>query len=516
MTNKQKCDLARQIRKGIAEANGIVFLSAKCNNFQECPGSCAICDAEIAYLDGELNRLAAKGKRLTLASLDMDALYAIAKTANDTEHTGVIEERPPLLQTSKPTGCNHLCEFYSNCPATADSCVKEAFRASLKTLRSNEEFVVCLSYGIECTPQCDEKIAPYLGTDTECIAAIKSTALRRLRAASRAEPLRTSSIGLVLFGISIETPYSQLWRDIFGETQSSIEGLQKHFIKKQDQERIYRIAQSRKERELIEWEEKKKACQAILSSETPIKDCCFGNPYTIGTIEGLDPCDTVDSLLKLNGAELYKACGFKKELFEEIILVLGSRELYLADCSPREYDGLRSYIVRIYKTFINAISAETTALPIENLDLTVRAFNCLYRAGIQTIADLIRWSEKDIARIRNMGKRSFEEIVAKLASFGIELPKESMTKKTPAAAKRYFYECTGETKLPKILQSSVEELYLSKETLAHLKHEKINTIGDLVGFTRQNLYGIFWFSPEKIDEIETTLKTLGLSLGYIS
>lgn len=516
MTNKQKCDLARQIRKGIAEANGIVYLSAECSNSQECTGSCAICDAEAAYLDGELNRLASDGKHLTLATLNIDFLCPNIEPANVTERSVSIEKSTSLPEMSKPACCDHTCEFYSQCPATANSCVKEAFRTSLKMLRSNEEFVVCLSYGIECTPQCDEKISTYLGTDNEYIAAIKANALRRLRAPSRAKPLRTSSIGLVLFGISIETPYSKLWRDIFGETQSSIEVLQKYFLEKQDQERIHRIVQNRKERELVEWKEKKKARQAILSSETTIKDCCFGNPYTTGTIEGIEPYDTVGSILQFNGAKLYKECGFRKDLFEEIILVLGSHELYLADCNQRDHDDLQSYIARVYETFVNTLSSEIKVMPIEELDLSVRAFNCLKRAGIDTISDLIQWSEKDISRIRNMGKRSFEEIIAKLASYGVELPKEARAKKAPDAPRQYFHECTGETKLPKILQIPVEELRLSEANLSRLKRERINTVGDLIGFSRSNLSGIFRFSSEEINEIEIALKTLGLSLGYIS
>lgn len=72
MTGKEKCKLLRQIRKEIAEANDIVFLSADCKN-EEChTATCPLCDAEIQWLDAELARKAATGKRITLKGLSLD------------------------------------------------------------------------------------------------------------------------------------------------------------------------------------------------------------------------------------------------------------------------------------------------------------------------------------------------------------------------------------------------------------------------------------------------------------
>ncbi|MGN1320321.1 MAG: DNA-directed RNA polymerase subunit alpha [Acutalibacteraceae bacterium] len=63
-------------------------------------------------------------------------------------------------------------------------------------------------------------------------------------------------------------------------------------------------------------------------------------------------------------------------------------------------------------------------LTIDELDLSVRSFNCLKRAGINTVEDLINKSEMDMMKVRNLGRKSLEEVIAKLASFGFSLKKD--------------------------------------------------------------------------------------------
>lgn len=62
-------------------------------------------------------------------------------------------------------------------------------------------------------------------------------------------------------------------------------------------------------------------------------------------------------------------------------------------------------------------------LTIDELDLSVRSFNCLKRAGINTVEDLIEKSEEDMMKVRNLGRKSLEEVIAKLNSFGFTLKK---------------------------------------------------------------------------------------------
>ena len=60
-------------------------------------------------------------------------------------------------------------------------------------------------------------------------------------------------------------------------------------------------------------------------------------------------------------------------------------------------------------------------MTIEELDLSVRSFNCLKRAGINTVQDLINKSEEDMMKVRNLGRKSLEEVVSKLNSLGFKL-----------------------------------------------------------------------------------------------
>lgn len=63
-------------------------------------------------------------------------------------------------------------------------------------------------------------------------------------------------------------------------------------------------------------------------------------------------------------------------------------------------------------------------MTIEELDLSVRSFNCLKRAGINTVEDLISKSADEMMKVRNLGKKSLEEVVAKLESLGFNLNKD--------------------------------------------------------------------------------------------
>ena len=63
-------------------------------------------------------------------------------------------------------------------------------------------------------------------------------------------------------------------------------------------------------------------------------------------------------------------------------------------------------------------------MTIEELDLSVRSFNCLKRAGIDTVEDLIDRSEEDMMKVRNLGRKSLEEVIQKLNSLGLGLKKD--------------------------------------------------------------------------------------------
>ena len=63
-------------------------------------------------------------------------------------------------------------------------------------------------------------------------------------------------------------------------------------------------------------------------------------------------------------------------------------------------------------------------MTIEELDLSVRSYNCLKRAGINTVEDLIQKTEEDMMKVRNLGRKSLEEVINKLVGLGLSLSTE--------------------------------------------------------------------------------------------
>jgi len=68
--------------------------------------------------------------------------------------------------------------------------------------------------------------------------------------------------------------------------------------------------------------------------------------------------------------------------------------------------------------------AKALETPIEDLDFSVRAYNCLKRDGIHTIQDLVNRSESDMMKIRNLGKKSLKEVLDKIRELGLVLREE--------------------------------------------------------------------------------------------
>ena len=69
----------------------------------------------------------------------------------------------------------------------------------------------------------------------------------------------------------------------------------------------------------------------------------------------------------------------------------------------------------------NDTQEKVLEMTIEELDLSVRAYNCLKRAGINTVAELVQKNQEDMMKVRNLGKKSLEEVEQKLAALGMAL-----------------------------------------------------------------------------------------------
>ena len=70
------------------------------------------------------------------------------------------------------------------------------------------------------------------------------------------------------------------------------------------------------------------------------------------------------------------------------------------------------------------IKEKVLEMTIEELDMSVRSFNCLKRAGIDTVEDLVNKTEDEMIKVRNLGKKSLEEVIQKLHSLGLSLKKD--------------------------------------------------------------------------------------------
>lgn len=64
-------------------------------------------------------------------------------------------------------------------------------------------------------------------------------------------------------------------------------------------------------------------------------------------------------------------------------------------------------------------------ITLEELDISVRAYNCLKRHGVSTVGDLSKMTKEDLLKVRNLGQRNYDEIIQKLNNIGIYIESES-------------------------------------------------------------------------------------------
>lgn len=257
MTGKEKCELLKAMRKEIAEANGIVYLTSECTFQGECPGYCPKCDAEARYLDSELNRLAKEGKDIKVSGL-----------------------------------------AYQNFLATA-----EATTVSKNPIPDNELMV--------------EGHADYM---KEKVLGMK------------VEELDFSS------------------RTLNALKRSNI--------------------------------------------------------------------NTVEELISFTEDEIIKVRNIGETGFTELLKKLRGLGLSFRE---REIYTMGMFIERP-----EVMGEKILEMTIEELELSVRTYNCLKRVGINTVDELLDLTESDLMQVKNLGKKGFEEVVQKLSALGLSLKEEEL------------------------------------------------------------------------------------------
>lgn len=96
MRGKQKCRILREIRRKIADENDIPFVTRDCRYQGDCTGTCPKCESELRYLEQELERRAALGKRITVAALCAGMSFAAVGCGG----TSLISEPQPVDELS--------------------------------------------------------------------------------------------------------------------------------------------------------------------------------------------------------------------------------------------------------------------------------------------------------------------------------------------------------------------------------------------------------------------------------
>ncbi|NPV54039.1 MAG: DNA-directed RNA polymerase subunit alpha [Firmicutes bacterium] len=154
----------------------------------------------------------------------------------------------------------------------------------------------------------------------------------------------------------------------------------------------------------------------------------------LGQAIGVIPVDSIYSpVVKANYAVENTRVGQVTD-YDRLILEIWTD----GSISPKEAISLAARILREHLTlFVNLTESpggveimvereeegkdKAMEMTIEELDLSVRSYNCLKRAGINTVEELTKRTEEDMMKVRNLGKKSLEEVKAKLANLGLSL-----------------------------------------------------------------------------------------------
>lgn len=152
-----------------------------------------------------------------------------------------------------------------------------------------------------------------------------------------------------------------------------------------------------------------------------------------------------------------------------------------------------------------AIQAENAPIPIEALGLSVRSYNCLKRSNINTAQELMGKTEEELLSIRNLGRKSAEEIVAVLSRFDLaafwetDAPGEESAEPEPS-------EESGTSEEQVLIwvadERPIEALNLSVRAFNCLKRAKIKTVQQLLDMSSEDLLKIRNLGRKSLEELE--------------
>lgn len=95
MTGKDRCKILKDIRKGIAEENGIEFVTSECKHKGDCLGTCPKCESELRYLEREFEKKKSVGKKITFAGVAVGMAFSMASCSDPFAVQGDMQDEPP-------------------------------------------------------------------------------------------------------------------------------------------------------------------------------------------------------------------------------------------------------------------------------------------------------------------------------------------------------------------------------------------------------------------------------------
>ncbi|QDV44574.1 DNA-directed RNA polymerase subunit alpha [Stieleria neptunia] len=153
--------------------------------------------------------------------------------------------------------------------------------------------------------------------------------------------------------------------------------------------------------------------------------------------------------------------------------------------------------------------AQTLNMPVANFELSVRSRNCLSKMGIETIGDLTRTSESELLSSKNFGETSLIEIREMLVSKGLKLGQFAHEKKAPEPPVDTSHLSPDEQAM---LERPISDLNLSVRARKCMARLQLNSIGELLRKTGDELLECKNFGVTSLTEVREKLTDLGLKL----
>lgn len=154
----------------------------------------------------------------------------------------------------------------------------------------------------------------------------------------------------------------------------------------------------------------------------------------------------------------------------------------------------------------------TSDAPLEELELSVRSFNCLKRANINTLADLAGRTEADLLEIKNFGQKSADEVRHAIERRGLSLPFIAQQLNQDSTENQQETTNAEPQKAEGLGDDELDKLELSTRALNCLYRGKIDSVKVLLQHTESELLSIQTLGPTILEEVNSALSKRGLTL----